>query len=139
MRIPAVGERHRRMARMPAVLMRVAAAVLLAQGALAWAVLLGLLGPEGGFDALEPSIRNMLLVQALLCPVAMVGTWSVTHWGAVLWGLVSLSFLIALVLGLPHATLVASLLAAHGGGVLLWFLVDRRASRMETDEEVMFG
>ena len=123
---------------LPAAVLRGASILLLVQGAAAWSMLLGIAGPGEGLDGLAAPMRKLLLVHALLCPVAMVGTWSATDWGAVLWGLVPVSLLVALATDVSNAAFIGALLALHGGGVLVWFALTWRAARATRDERVMF-
>ena len=127
-------------------LMRVAGLVLLAQGALAWALLLGLYdpGPDGGtgFAGLAAPLRTLLVINAVLCPVAALGAWFVSEWGPVLWWTVILVLAIALGFAVPPATLIALLLGMHVLLALLWLVTAARTERREPeprDDEPQFA
>ena len=108
--------------------LRVVALGLLAQGLSAWMILFGVTETVG-FDDLTVSERNLVIVQAVACPIAMAGTWFAVDWGAVLWGVVVLSLFVAFVLDAPDAPIVVILLLVHSAALLVWCALARRTRR----------
>lgn len=110
------------------VLLRSAMVVLLAQGAWAWASLLGIAVADTNFDTMAPASRNLAVLLAVICPVAAIGTWFTADWGPVLWALVVVSLGVA-----ANAASVASWVdwtfAAHGALITLWALASVFAER----------
>ena len=108
--------------------LRVVALGLLVQGISAWMILFGVTETVG-FDDLTVSERNLVIVQAVACPIAMAGTWFAVDWGAVLWGVVVLSLFVAFVLDAPDAPIVVILLLVHSAALLLWCTLAWRTRR----------
>ena len=113
----------------PHALLRVVALLLLAQGVAAWAILVGVAGPVAGFDALTFSARNLLVTQAIICPVAMAGTWFAAQWGPVLWFCVIVVLAMALVLGAPLSGVITWLVVVHTVAFALWLATALRPRR----------
>ena len=97
-----------------------AALLLFAQGFAAWGLALGLDG-GGGVGTLTPGLRNLVVAVAVISPVAAIGAWFRAQWGSVLWGIVIVTLVVAIGLGVSHPTL-RPLLAAHGVLMALWLL-----------------
>ena len=110
-------------------LLRIVSLGLLVQGLAAWAILFGLFGTPG-FNGLTFSERNLAVVQAVACPIAMCGAWFAVDWGAVLWGIVVASLLIALILDASDTGIVTTLLLVHGTVLVLWCILAWRTRRV---------
>ena len=118
-------------------ILRVASLMLLLQGLFAWAALLGLAVEGQDLASLPAASRNLLVANAVLCPVAAIGAWFVSEWGPVLW------FCAAISLGIGLATgtqLAPALLAAFGLHLVLvpaWLVtamrLERRADRSRAE------
>ena len=113
-----------------------AAAFLFAQGFACWAVILGMEG-GGGLMALPPGQRTVLVVLAVLSPVAGVGAWFRAQWGPVLWALSIAAIVLTAALGIS-ARIAPRLLLAHLVLLALWAvtaaLADRRRAAGVTDD-----
>ena len=102
--------------------------LLLAQGAWAWGLLLGV--AEGGvdFDTLPPASRNLTVLLATVCPVAAIGAWFISDWGPVLWALIVVSLGVAANAN-SVAPWVAWAFAVHGVAITIWALASIFAER----------
>jgi hypothetical protein len=67
------------------VFLRVMACLSMLKGLYHWAVVCGLLGPEGGFEAQPLPWQTATVFFAVLDLVAAVGLWLAAAWGAVVW------------------------------------------------------
>jgi hypothetical protein len=65
------------------VVMRLAACLLLAQGALAWLAIFGAARPD--FASAPLTAQLVIGSLAVLLPMAAVGMWQLTLWGVALW------------------------------------------------------
>lgn len=110
-------------------LLRFGALLLLVQTLVAWAILLGLWQPNGAFADFPSLSRNLVVVCAVLCPVAAIGSWFVSEWGPVLWAAVVVALGIAFGLGTPIPALVAIALIAHATLFAAWLLTAARVER----------
>jgi hypothetical protein len=72
------------------VFLRLLAAVWLVRGLFAWALILGLSGAEGAFEAMDLPLQVSAVAFAVLYCLAAVGLWLPSSWGAVLWLIVTL-------------------------------------------------
>ena len=116
-------------------LLRLASAVLLAQSMLAWASMLGLADGIGAFEALEPAARNLLLLAAVLCPVAAIGAWFVSDWGPVLWWGWIVALGIALVVGAEPSRPIALAFVVHVVLAGAWLLTAARMERRGAEDD----
>ena len=67
------------------IFMRVIAAVWMAEGLFAWAIILGI-GPYGGvYETSALQMRLTISGFALFNLIAAVGLWMLASWGAVIW------------------------------------------------------
>ena len=112
-----------------------AALFLFAQGFACWAVILGMEG-GGGLMSLPPGQRTVVVVLAVLSPVAGIGAWFRAQWGPVLWALSITILVLTAALGVS-ARLAPRLLVAHLVLLAIWALTaaltERRKSAGVTD------
>ena len=65
--------------------LRAMAGLSLLKGLYHWAVVVGLAGPEGGFEAQAMPLQSATVFFAVIDLVAAVGLWLAAAWGAVVW------------------------------------------------------
>jgi hypothetical protein len=80
-----------RYTRMLIVFLRVLAVIWLLRGMAHWALIIGLSGAEGQFEAGLLRWQTTIVAFAILNSVAAVGLWMCSAWGAVLWLVVTLA------------------------------------------------
>lgn len=110
--------------------MRLLSLVSLATGALHWGALLGLpLEPTPPFESMSLMQRVLTVYFAVLDPIAAVGLWLTSSWGAVLWLLSAVSRL-ALASGVAaEAGFQPYVLAYQCAMVGLYLFLSRRAAK----------
>ena len=118
------------------VVLAVASLFLFAQGFACWAVILGLEG-SGGLLSLPPGQRTVVVVLAVLSPVAGIGAWFRAQWGRVLWALSVAAIILAAGFGASER-IAPRLLVAHLVLLALWAVTaafgERRANALHTDD-----
>lgn len=104
---------------------------LFAQGAACWAVILGLEGGGGLLD-LRAGQRVVVVILAVLSPVAAIGAWFRAQWGPVLWALSVVAVLLTAALGVSER-IAPRLVLAHLALLLLWALTAALTERRERE------
>ena len=128
---------------LPRIPSRIADAVLIlaslflfVQSFACWAVILGMDG-GGGLLALPPGQGTVLVVLAVLSPVAAAGAWFRAQWGPVLWALSIAAIVVTAALGVS-ARIAPRLLVAHLLLLGIWAvtatLAERRRAGDVTDD-----
>lgn len=114
-------------------ILRAASVVLLLQGLFAWAMLLGIAMPGADLSSLPGATRNLLVTNAVLCPVAAIGAWFVSEWGPVLWFCAAVSLGIGLAVSVPLGPALLAAFALHLLLLPAWLVtamrLERRADR----------
>ncbi len=110
--------------------MRLLSLVSLATGALHWGAILGLpVEPGPGFEGMSLMQRVLTVYFAVLDPIAAVGLWLTSSWGAVIWLLSAVSRL-ALAMGVAaEIGFQPYVLAYQCGMVGLYLFLSRRAAK----------
>jgi hypothetical protein len=65
--------------------LRLMAGLSILKGLYHWAVVCGILGPEGGFEVQPLPLQTATVFFAVIDLVAAVGLWLAAAWGAVVW------------------------------------------------------
>lgn len=113
--------------------MRSVAAVWIAKGLAAWLVILGV-----RHEVLEPfagmglTAQAMVIIFAVLDPVAGVGLWLTSTWGGVMWLLAVMVHVVFAVFRPEEARISGMTMGLEMGLVLLYVALSWMASREET-------
>ncbi|WP_293862130.1 DUF6163 family protein [uncultured Alsobacter sp.] len=113
--------------------MRLVAAAWIAKGLLSWLVILGVQAPGiAPMSTLSTPAQAMVVVFAVLDPVAGVGLWLTSTWGGVMWLLAVMVHVLLAVLRPDEARIGLEVTGAEMALVLTYVGLSWLASREET-------